>query len=1567
MEASDRPAPPARPTRNLVTRADGKLVNVARKTGQLFVCASGCCCGHTDHGFHEVPEDLYHNEWVGRGLRNKVHLSMGGCLGPCPLANVIMLLFDGRALWFHSFHTEQQVLDLYDYIEAMLAAQGYLAPPPSLVPYHFTAFNWDDTAHVPAPAARTADSVQPAGFLWLTQSDTEALALAKVAARLDPDFPPLRVHNISHLQSDTDVDAFLAAHLPEAEAVVLRLLGGRSSFRHGFDRVVEHANRADTWLVCLPGTDTLDPELTAYSNAGVPVTRETQAYLQLGGLKNYEHALRFLADHLLTTGFGYDAPEPQPRHGIYHPDLPDGTLDAWRRRADPAKPTIGLLFYRSHLLSGNTDFIDAIVRDAEARGANVLPVYAYSLKEFEDGGDGGSSDVGPDGAPLTLTLSQRERGPEPLPLPLGEGRGEGVSHAPPAEGTAAPLPTALTYFSPDTGGIPVDIIICTMSFAMGGVEANDPTGGDWSSAVLQRLDVPVLQAITASVSREQWAASQRGLNPLDTAMNVAIPEFDGRIITVPVSFKEPLRQASDTRPSGGPVVHYAPDAERVTRLVGQALRLAALRHTPPAERRVAFVLTNYSAKASRIANAVGLDSPASLLRVLEAMRDAGYSIGDLPPDGDTLLHHLIDRGSYDLDELTDAQMAGAATTVPPGCYQAWFDRLPAKNQAEMAGRWAPPPGEHYVDVNGRMFLAGIEFGNVFVAIQPPRGYGLDPAAIYHMPDLPPPHPYHALYRWLGEPVTAGGWGADAVVHLGKHGTLEWLPGKALGGSEECYPDLFLGDLPMVYPFIINNPGEGAQAKRRTHAVIIDHMTPPMTTAEGYGEIEELQRLVDEYYQLEQLDPSKLPLLQQQIWALIRQAKLDSDLNALLNFDAEAHTHEWDPQFHEDGVPYTISDLTGRDFAHLVENINGYLCELTSAQIRDGLHVLGQPPQGRQLTDTLLALVRLPNLEVPSLRAAVATTYGLDLTAILDDLGRRCDARCPALEAAADRPLPTHADLLETIDAVGERLVVGLADAGFAVGAVDGVMVEVFGVEGEKGCTLTPALSQREREPDGGPLALSDFNSEKGPVRLPLPLGEGWGEGAAIAPAGLRQVRHTLTFIATQLAPNLQKVDAEITNLLHALGGGFVPPGPSGAPTRGMAHVLPTGRNFYTVDPRALPSAAAWEVGKGLADGLLAKHLADAGTYPESVGISIWGTSAMRTHGDDVAEVLALLGVRPRWAAESGRVVGVEVIPLAELGRPRIDVVSRISGFFRDAFPHLIALIDDAFHAVAALDEPPEQNYVRAHYLAEQQRLVAAGVAAGDAAVVAGYRVFGSKPGAYGAGILPLIDEHNWRDTADFAAAYVNWGGYAYTAVTYGVDARDAFRTVLSGVQVAVKNQDNREHDIFDSDDYLQYHGGMIATIRSLTGKNPRRYFGDNADPARPKVRDLKEEALRVFRSRVVNPKWIASVQRHGYKGALELAATVDYLFGYDATAAIMEDWMYAQVAETYALDAAMQEFLQRSNPWALKDIAARLLEAADRGMWHEPGDLREALTQAYLDAESALEGRTTPSPAQAAR
>jgi cobaltochelatase CobN len=391
----------------------------------------------------------------------------------------------------------------------------------------------------------------------------------------------------------------------------------------------------------------------------------------------------------------------------------------------------------------------------------------------------------------------------------------------------------------------------------------------------------------------------------------------------------------------------------------------------------------------------------------------------------------------------------------------------------------------------------------------------------------------------------------------------------------------------------------------------------------------------------------------------------------------------------------------------------------------------------------------------------------------------------------------------------------------------------------------------------------------------------------------------------------------------------------------------------------MPSRSAWRVGQRLASELVERHRAETGAFPESVGLSIWGTSAMRTHGDDIAQVFALLGVRPVWQPESQRLTGVEVVPLDELGRPRVDVVCRVSGFFRDAFPHVLGILDDAVRRVAEADEPLDQNPVRKRYLADRARLLDSGLDADTSSRRARYRVFSSKPGTYGAGILPLIDEGNWHTSADFARAYVNWGGYAYTGDDYGVDARPEFETVLGRVQVAAKNQDNREHDIFDSDDYLQFHGGMIATIRALSGASPRRYFGDTADPARARVLDLKQEALRVFRTRVVNPKWIQSITRHGYKGALELAATVDYLFGYDATADVLDDWMYEEVTRAYVLDSQMQAFLAQSNPWALKDMSARLLEAIQRGLWQQPSDdTRRALESQFLSAEAAVEGRT---------
>jgi cobaltochelatase CobN len=651
------------------------------------------------------------------------------------------------------------------------------------------------------------------------------------------------------------------------------------------------------------------------------------------------------------------------------------------------------------------------------------------------------------------------------------------------------------------------------------------------------------------------------------------------------------------------------------------------------------------------------------------------------------------------------------------------------------------------------------------------------------------------------------------------------------------------------------------------------------------------------------------LLQKQIWDLIKQTNLDTDLAAMLSRDHGDHKHDWDDDMTPEGVPVSLTEMDGKDIAHLIEDIDGYLCELGAAQIRNGLHTLGEMPQDNALVDMLQSLTRLPNANVPGLQGELASLFQFEINTLLDHKGEKLERVSDHFQALADRRVVTAADALEVLGELGNHLFRMLAYHRFDLKKLDQVLYETLDM-----VPTSPEL------------------------------------------AGIRSI---MEFVCLELLPNLAKTDEEITNLLHGLSGGYVPAGPSGAPTRGMAHILPTGRNFYAVDPRVLPSRAAWEVGQQLAKEVLDRHWKETGRYPESVGISIWGTSAMRTHGDDVAEVLALLGVRPVWQAESRRITGVEVISLEELGRPRIDVTTRISGFFRDAFPHLIDLMDDAVQMVIALNEDLERNFIRKHYLKELTELQKDNsLSVEEAEERAAYRIFGAMPGSYGAGILPLINEKNWHTDADFAQAYVNWGGYAYTRNVQGTDAREDFKERLSRVEVALHNQDNREHDIFDSDDYLQFHGGMIATIRNLTSRQPKHYFGDSHDTSRPVVRDLKEETLRVFRSRVVNPKWIQSIKKHGYKGGLELTATVDYLFGYDATANVVDDWMYEKVAETYALDKAMQQFFEESNPWALQAIAERLLEAVQRELWKNPSEKAlQELKALYLKGEELLESR----------
>ncbi len=1302
-----------------------------------------------------------------------------------------------------------------------------------------------------------------ATILLLSTADTELLAAHNASAGY-------RTANPARLAI-----ADLAGLTAGADVVVVRLLGGRKAWPEGIGAL----RAAGPPLVALGGEPAPDAELMALSTVPAGIAAQALGYLREGGPENMRELASFLSDTVLLTGEGFGPPRPMPAYGVHRMDGVrgvDGAKGAARdiagfgvtevnsgahdaevatgetREADEAgeagekhrtrPPVVAVVYYRAHELSGNTAFVETLCEALEQRGAAPLPVFCGSLRNPE----AGLIDLlARADTVITTVLAAGGTAGGAAGGTAGGTAGGAAGGAGARTGTGGPEQAA-----DDAAKEPAD-------------EAADEAGDDgaWDAGALAGLGVPIIQGLCLTSSHDEWAGSDAALTPMDAAMQVAIPEFDGRLITVPFSVKE-------NGPDGVPV--YRADPERAARLAGIAVRHARLRRTPNSEKRIAIMLSSYPTKHARVGNAVGLDTPASAVRLLDALRRAGYDLGPgFARDGDALIHALIAAGGHDTEWLTEEQLRAAPVRVPAVTYGRWFAHLPSRLRERIRSHWGEPPGELYVDGSGNdaaIVLAAMQAGNVVLMIQPPRGFGEHPVAIYHDPDLPPSHHYLAAYRWLEE-VFRG----DAIVHLGKHGTLEWLPGKGLGLSAACAPDAVLREMPLVYPFIVNDPGEGTQAKRRAHATIIDHLVPPMARADTYGDLAKLEQLLDEYATVQALDPAKLPAVRAQIWTLVRAAQLHHDLN--------------------------VAQQPGEaEFNDFVLHIDGYLCEVKDAAIRDGLHVLGEAPSGEVLVNLVGVILRAAQVWGGT-RAGTRAGMGVETRA---GTGVGSGA-LPGLRAAlgVDEASASRAER-DSAEQTVRQLLLGMDAAGWDPGRVAEVCAAVLG-------------------PDAADAA---------PPRA--------------------DVVRLLEFAATEVVPRLAATSGEIDAVLRALDGRYIPAGPSGSPTRGLVNVLPTGRNFYSVDPKAIPSRGAWDTGCALAESLLARHLADEGDYPRCVGLTVWGTSAMRTQGDDIAEVLALIGCRPSWDDASRRVTGFEIIPLDALGRPRIDVTLRISGFFRDALPHVITLMDDAISAVARLDEPDSQNFVRAHALADL-----AGHGDWRRATT---RIFGSKPGAYGAGLLPLIDARNWRDDADLAEVYAVWGGYAYGRGLSGRDARPDMEGAFRRIAVAAKNQDNREHDIVDSDDYFQYHGGMVAMVRALTGRNPAAYVGDSVVPDAVKTRTLGEETNRVFRSRVVNPRWIAAMRRHGYKGAFELAATVDYLFGYDATAGVVADWMYEQLAASYVFDEQTRQFLAQSNPWALRGIAERLLEAAQRGMWAEPdGKTLDRLRQLYLDLEGDLE------------
>ena len=989
----------------------------------------------------------------------------------------------------------------------------------------------------------------------------------------------------------------------------------------------------------------------------------------------------------------------------------------------------------------------------------------------------------------------------------------------------------------------VDVIINTMKFSL---KAAGTSIEEW-----MRLDVPLLEAYTVLGERAEWEASPAGLNPMEVSIAVSLPEFDGVIHSVPI--------AARVKDDVGDVTWQLME-ERMVRLAAKAKKWALLGKKPNQEKKIAIVFHNYPPTNSNIGSAAGLDSPESVRRLLEKMRDVGYTVETIPEDSKAFMKLLTDNATNDRRFISAAQIKDAYGHLTAAQYARFFTKLPGKVRTQLTADWGDAPGDVF-NYEGELLIPGTLNGNVFITVQPPRGFGEDPGKILHDPAAAPTHHYIGFYHWLRDI-----WQADAVVHIGTHGSLEWLPGKGTALSASCYPDISLGDLPDVYPYWMTIVGEGIQAKRRGAACLISHLSPPMQLSGSYEELQELEQALDEYVHFRQTQPENLDTVKE----IVREKA------AACNFGDDI--------------------AEGDDFDDYVGRLHNYVTDIKNMQIRTGLHIMGQPPEGDGLSEYVEALVRLDNGDVPSLVQLLATEAGYSYDELLADSSRLTPE-----------------------------------------GLTYGMKLDALGEEGHR---LIAFLAARDYDPAAVREALAQ------------------PEAASLSETGRQRLGQVLDYICETIVPNLRRTTEELTNTLRALSGGYIEPSPAGAPSSGGADLLPTGRNFYGVDPRLLPTPAAWELGKRLGDEVVSQYIADEGRYPEACGIVLWAGANMRSHGQCVAEFLYLMGVRPVWQRPSQRVVGLEVIPLEELKRPRIDVTGRISGLFRDSMPNAIHWLDEAVKIVSALEEADEDNYVRKHVKADAAWLEGEGQTAETAWQKASYRIFGDPPGAYGAGVGALLESKAWETIDDIAAVYTRWSGTAYGGDALPGDYEpEIFRRRMGALDVTIKNEDNRETNMFSSDDYNAYHGGMIATVRAISGKAPHSYSGDSTDRKRVKVRTVQEEAKRVFRGECMNPKFIEGMKKHGYKGALDLANTLAHSYQWDATSKVMEDWMYEKYAEKYALDPAMQEWMKDVNPWALQRMAAILLEAEKRELWQAQPETKEALTRLYMEMEGELEER----------
>ncbi|MDU1349753.1 cobaltochelatase subunit CobN [uncultured Clostridium sp.] len=1153
-----------------------------------------------------------------------------------------------------------------------------------------------------------------------------------------------------------------------------------------------------------------DENIVLLKKSGIsPKQYETiLSYYSIGGNENLKNMILYLASSFGDKKFSYNNPKILSWEGIYYPNKIIKDYTSYIENIKKSeKPVIAILFYSKYFRENNTRHIDNFIEEIENLGGAPLAIYTASAPDLAN-----------------------------------ECRG---------------IKWVIDNILMRDGSPQVDAIINTMAHAQSIL--GDPGDGTRAveKSIFEGINVPVLQAMPTYQSLESWENSIKGIDMMALTSSVYDPEFDGQIITVATAYNDIVADEIGER------YVFKPIKERINKVCRLALNWAKLRKIKNKDKKVAIIFHNMPPRNDMIGCAFGLDTPHSVYKIINALKEDGiYTEYDFQ-DGDEIINKIIQGVSNDTRWLTaEKAMEKSVDIISGDTYRQWFSKLSNAVREKMIEDWETPPGDLMV-FEDKMPVPGIINGNIFIGVQPQRGYEEKAEEVYHSTDIVPPHQYIAYYKWLKNTFKA-----DVIIHVGTHGTLEWLPGKEIGLSQNCYPDIAIDDIPHLYPYIINVPGEGAQAKRRSYAVILDHLIPSLMQSGTYDEMETLDELLKQYYHGKNGDSGKLIYIQEQIVELVLKNNYHLDLN------------------------FSEKDIND-NFEIFAEKLHGWIEEIKCSLIKDGLHIFGMVPEGERFENLVFALLRLSNGEAPSLIESICRAKGLDYRDLKDNPYK-----------VNNNNSITNLMILDEVDEIGRNIIRKFHSLDYKLESIKEIIEEYFHTKDNK---------------------------------------------------KTEDIYKTLKFVSEVINPKLKGTVDEIKYIVEGVRGNFVPPGGSGCPTRGRVSILPTGRNFYTIDPAAVPTKAAWKVGKQLGDNIIDRYLKDEGKYPENIVMVIYSGETIKTCGDDIAEALYLMGIKPKWLESTDKVIGLEVIPLEELKRPRIDVTLRITGLFRDTFPNIIELVEEAVNMASSLDEDESENYIKRNILNEIKNLIDSGFSVEQAEEEAGMRIFGCPPGTYGAGVGILINSKNWEDVNDLGDVYTLWGGHAYGKNFHGKKVKEVFSRRLASAEVTVKNESSVEIDMLDSDDFYNYHGGLIAAVKSNSGKSPRAYCGNSSDPARTKIKDVNEETARIIRSRILNPKWFEGLKKHGYKGAQEISAMVDIVFGWDATADVVEDWMYEKISETYLFNEERREWIKNANSWAIHSMTERLLEANQRGMWSAKDETIEKLKEIYLSIEGDIE------------